>query len=297
MLQPFLRAVAFVGFGLIAGVGAAAPSTEAVAVESLRLMEVRGSVVIGVDGGVVDAELTTERIEPELRDSLMRAMRAWRFTPVRIQGQPTQAKTSFRMSLAARPDGDKFKVRIDGVDFGDQSEPTAIVPDGAKPPIRAKQLTPPQYPQDLMFRGVGGSVLVAILVGPDGRTERAQVVQSLIHDFGRTRGGKSAQRAMRALEANALAAVKRWSYEVPPERATAAPQDRTVVTTVVYMVDYDVNQPGYWVPVQRGERRPTEWLPPERMQSLALGASGSGAPMDIHSPFRLTSPLDTTTLK
>jgi TonB family protein len=296
MLRSLLVLSAMIGLGIPAPASAAAPPAHAATIESLRLMQVRGEVVIGVDGGVVSAELNTERIEPELRNSLMQTIRAWRFDPIRILGQPAQVKTAFRLSLAARPDGDKFKVRIDGVDFGDRSNTAAVLPDGAKAPIRAKLLSPPQYPKDLAFRGIGGSVLVAILVGPDGRTERAQVVQSLVHDFGKLRGDKPAQRALKTLESSALAAVKHWTYEVPPERAAAPPEDRTVVTTVVFMIDYDVNQPGYWVPVQRGERRPTEWLPPERSQGLALGASGSAAPVDIASPFRMTSPLGATTL-
>lgn len=291
--SPFLAAL--LGLALLSPATRAAEAP-APAVETLKLMEVRGNVVIGLDGAVVSADITTAQMPAPLRESLLAIVRGWRFEPIRLRGVPTQAQTGFKMVLAARQDGDNYKVRVDGVDFGDAKDKAALVPDGVKAPIVGKLLTPPNYPQDLMMRGLSGGVMVAVLVGANGRTERAQVVQSLAHDFGRSRSNNAALRTMHALESSALAAVKNWTFDISPERAAAPPKERTVIVPIIFMVDYDVSQPGYWVPVRRGARRPVEWMPPESSEGLALGASSSGAPMDIDSPFKMLSPASGTAL-
>lgn len=275
----------------------AGPAQPAAAIESLRVTDASGELVIAPDGTVVSVELKTPNLPDALRNSLLAAAQAWRFSPIRIDGKPTEARTGFRMSLAARPEGDRLKVRMEAVNFANPPEAGAIVPDGEMAPITGKVLVPPKYPNEQMMRGVSGSVLVAILVGADGKAEQVHAVQSQVYDFDKDRSDKATARAIKAFEASALAAVKQWRFGVPPERAGAAPEKRTSTVTMVFTVDLHDSRPGYWTPVRRGARHPAPWLPSERTQHLAMGAMGGGGPADLDSPFRLLTPVEGTTLQ
>ena len=49
-------------------------------------------------------------------------------------------------------------------------------------PIRAKLLSPPQYPKDLAFRGIGGSVLAVALAIVSWQADRAGGFDALLHE-------------------------------------------------------------------------------------------------------------------
>ena len=283
------------GLALLVPVKAATPA-DPPALETLRLMEVEGKVLIAADGSVVSAEVTTQRVAAPLREALLAKARDWHFKPVRVKGQLVQAQTSFRLVLAAKQVGEGFDVRIDGSSFGDDNNPNATLPDGVVALITGKKLSPPIYPQSLMMTGRTGSVMLAILVGADGRAEKVQVMRSLTHDFKGHLGEKTSRNTMRILEANAVAAARGWTFNVPPARATASPSERTVTVPVVYEIRYDVSQPGYWIPVHRGESRPIEWLPAERSQGIAFGGAGASRISAFDSPYQLLQPAAGTTL-
>jgi hypothetical protein len=299
MSRPLLRALCLLATAcVVSAAGVITPATAAapsLPVESVRLMEVTGKVVIGVTGEVSGVEITSELKAP-LRDALLAQARGWKFKPISVQGQPSVAQAAFRLVLAATKNGDDYLVRMDGIDFGDGADKTAVVPDGTPAEITGKLLSPPQYPPELMKQGHSGGVLVAILVGADGRPEQVQVVQSLAHDFTRHGSDGFARRVMKSLEYSAVAAARRWTFNVPPSLATAPPEQRTVVVPIVYIVRYDVSKPGYWIPVLRGPRNPANWLPPERTGQLAFGTGGSGAPVGVDSPYRMLTPIGGTTL-
>jgi TonB family protein len=286
--------------GLLCVLASTAVATEPVEqeppIEAVRLMEVHGNVTIEVDGTVAEAEVTTTRAPEAVRNALLAKARAWRFQPVSLQGRPSRVRTSFHIVLAASREGDDYRVVIDGLTFGDPFEKGAVMPDGIHGPVAIDRIVPPQYPSDLQRQGRSGGVMLAILVGTDGRPERVQVLQSLAYDFGSGQGGKAVRRTMRILEANAMAAAKRWRFKVPAELARLGPEHRTVRVPIIYTLLYDVGQPGYWIPVQRGPRHRAEWLPAKRTDDVALAASGSGTPVGMESAFTLLAPATGTTL-
>lgn len=293
----FLSATLVAAFAAAsAGAAHAWPPSANAGIEAVRLMEVHGTVVIGVDGAVAAVELTTERLPAQLRDALLVQARGWRFRPITVKGKPSQAKTRFQLVLAATPDGENFRVKVDGVEFGDPTDKAAVVPDGMPAVITGKRLTPPTYPHPLLMSGRSGGVLLAILVDARGRAEKVQVLQSMAHDFDGRRGDGDARRTMKSLEANAVSAARGWTFEVPASAASAPPEQRTVLVPVIYMIRYDVSQPGYWIPVRRGPRHTADWLPPGRSEGFAMAASGSGQPMAIDSPFKMLKPVAGTTL-
>jgi protein TonB len=64
-------------------------------------------------------------------------------------------------------------------------------------PPRAVFRAAPQYPPDLQRQGVGGTVIVAFMVSPDGRVERPRVQESPHPELGRA----------------ALRAIEKWKFD------------------------------------------------------------------------------------
>lgn len=284
-----------VGLALLVPATSAAPA-EPPALETLRLMQVEGRVLIAADGTVSSAQVSTERVTPQLRDALLAKARAWRFKPFLVHGQAVPTQTKFRLVLAARQEGQAFDVRIDDVNFGDSQDPAAILPDGMPAFITGKRLNPPAYPKDLQMSDRTGEVLLAILVSADGRAEKVQAVRSLAHDFKGRLGDNASRHTMRVLEANAIIAARQWTFDIPPSRAAAGPAERTVMVQVAYVIRYDVSQPGYWIPVHRGEFHPAEWLPSQGSSGIAFGGAASGTVSALDSPYKLLQPAAGTTL-
>lgn len=277
-------------FGLVSPVSLAVPAANQAPLDSVRLMRVEGKVAIGVDGRVQSAEVSTQRVPPVLRDALLGLARDWQFKPVSLQGKPAQVQTQFELILAARPDGDTFKVTIDWIQFGNRYDPNALLPDGMHAVITPKRLRPPTYPRDLELEGRGGGVLLALLVRADGSVEDVNVLQSLAHDFHKGQGDPAARRTMRVLEANAIRTAKGWTFYVPAQVATLEPARRTVFVPVIYTLVDNIDEAGYWVPVRRGSMRTAPWLPAERTRGLAFGAGGSGTPLSVDSPYVMLRP-------
>ncbi len=264
--------------------------------ETVRLMQVEGRVLIDADGSVSSAEVSTERVTPQLRDALLAKARAWRFKPFLVRGQSIQTQTKFRLVLAARQAGETFDVRIDDVNFDDPDNTAAVLPDGMLAQITGKRLNPPMYPRQLQASNRTGEVLLAILVGADGRAEKVQVVRSMAHDFEGRLGDNSARATMHVLEANAVIAARQWTFNIPPARAAASPAERTVTVPVTYILRYDVNQAGYWIPVHRGEFHPAEWLPSRGSSGFAFGGAGASTVSALDSPYKLLQPAAGTAL-
>jgi hypothetical protein len=259
-------------------------------------MHIKGKLVIGVDGAVVSVDLGTDRLTPSLHDALLAKVRGWRFKPLRVKGTPVQAATGFHLVLAAVQQGEGYDVRVDGAYFGDPEDATAVLPDGTAAPITGRKLTPPKYPAELQRRGRTGKVHLAVLVRANGTVEDVQVLQSLAYDFEEQLGDDTSRSIMRSLEANAIAAARRWTFDVPPARVAAGPSERTVIVPVVYLLQYNVSLPGVWFPVRRGPERPVAWLPPERSKGLALSGRGAGSPSPLDSPYQILQPATGTLL-
>lgn len=287
---------------LCLGIGlAAAPAPAAVAppIEAVNLMDVEGSLVIGADGSVEQVDVATGGVTPALREALQSKAKRWAFEPIRIGGAPARARASFRLTVSATPDpsaAGRFHVRVDGASFGNIMDKSAVLPDGALAPILPGKMRRPDYPVDLQSTGRSGRVMLAILVSPDGRAEKVQVLQSLAFDLtGRQHVGM-ARSAIAGFERSAAAAARRWTFTVPPDMATRSPSERTVIAPVEYLLAYDTLAAGYWVPVQRGPRRPIAWLPEASLDTSALGASGN-AMASLDSPYKLRQPAAGTTLQ
>lgn len=270
----------------------AAPQAESL--ESLMLMHVDGKVTIEPDGRIGDLSFDT-KFDEVLRSALEAKMRAWRFKPVLIGAQARRAQTQFRVMLAAERDGGQYQVHVDGTRFGPVQTPAAIaaaiVPDGVAPPITAKQMTPPKYPMNQMMAGNIGSVHLVIRVSPDGRAADVAATQSLVFDIDGRETQAGARRNIRVFEDAAIAAARRWTFNVPPGGATRSAGEMTVSTDVEYQIRYDTGVAGQWVPVRRAPKRPIAWLSRDQAEDTGVGMTAAGQVAGVASPYQLAAPV------
>lgn len=280
--------------------GAAQPAEPlplGVPLENLVLMHVDGAVEIEPDGRVGTVAFKT-RFDEGLRASLEEKMRAWRFKPVQIGGEARRVQTQFRVMLAAEMRDGKYHVNIDSTCFSPdqtaESVAAATVPDGVAPPITARRMAPPQYPFNQMMSGEIGSVHLVIRVSPDGRVADVVATQSLVFDIGGKESDVEARRSIRAFEAAAIGAARKWSFNVPAGAGSRSASDMTVSTDVEYQIRYNTGLDGQWVPVKRAPKRAVAWLPPEQSEAGGVGMGAAGQVAGIDSTYRLQQPVDGT---
>ena len=295
-LSPILLAtlVALVPAAASRAAPARALQAPEAALESIILMQVEGVVTIEPDGTVGGLSFDT-KFEDALRGALESKMRAWRFKPVLVAGQARRAQTPFRVMLAAgRLDG-QYQVRIDDTGFGGvegtKAMLGAVVPDGVAPPITAKRMVAPQYPMTQQRAGEIGRVHLVIRVAPDGRVADVLATQSLAFDIGGSESDASARRSIHSFEVAAIAAARRWTFNVPAAAAARSASDMTVSTDVEYVLRYDTTVAGQWIAVKRAPKRPVAWLPPEQADGTGAGMSATGEVAGVNSPYRLATPV------
>lgn len=266
--------------GVVAGPAAQAAgaeqSREVRGLEAVALMAVDGNLVIEPDGSVSGVKLST-KIDPELAANIEKAVRTWRFRPVKIGGEPRRVNTSLRLQLAAtRQEGQRFSVRIDSIDFPDASDKKAVRPDNQPELITGKKLGPPQYPSELLMRGMMGAVMLAIRVTPEGTAGDVMVVQSHLYDTGRA--SLMSRVSLTQFENSAVRAARRWTFNVPQGGARDA-KAMTVTVPVAYsMSGVSLDMPGRWLQVQRTAKQQIAWLPAEQSRSgPSLAAAGGGS--------------------
>lgn len=111
--------------GVCALLGAACVPAAAVERTS-AIVSVSWVVSLDVDGHVTELSTGDKRV-PKLHASLEKAIRAWRFTPGKIEGKPALTQTHLHTSLEVRLVNDAFEVRLldasTGGDYGKKTVP------------------------------------------------------------------------------------------------------------------------------------------------------------------------------
>lgn len=261
--------------------------------ESVVVMRVDSSITLDPQGKVADLAIRT-KLPEALRDTLDRTVRNWQFKPVLIAGTPRQVRADMRVTLAAEPVGQGYRITIDNVLFpgteGVKADQAAL----SAPMISPGKLSPPIYPAGLNRANVKGTVLLAIRVGADGRAEQVQATQSMLYDV---RGrDKVLAEAIHIFEKSALAAAKRWTFNISPERGRLSAAERTVTVPVAYL-GYDGPKPeaeaaGEWRAVVRVPKRAIEWLPAEkRLQQAGVSDLAAGEMIPLASAIEFSAPV------
>lgn len=274
---------------LACGVAAATPAADADAAqsESLLTMRVDGEIAIDASGKPIDYRIASE-LQPELRQLIAKAVPAWSFWPVLIDGKAVAARTKMRITLAAQPAANGYSVRIDNVTFRDESAAAQKSPlPGGDVEIAAKSLRPPSYPVGLQRYGAEGMVMLHLKLTPQGKVEQAFAVQSSLFNI---RGKPDLMDKARALlEKNSIAAARRWSFSVDTKGIAVTAEDLTVAVPVSYVLNRsDREKTAQWRHEVRGPMQGTPWLNATRMaQRIGSSDVDAGEVLDITSPLRL----------
>ena len=291
---------------------AAATKVQIAQGENVLTLRVDGDLSIDAAGHVLDYRIRT-KLDPDIAKLVAKAVPAWRFEPVVVNGKGIPAKSSMRITLAATEVKGGYEVRVDNIVFRPdtfeeyeasraaiqaESERQAADPTRAasaeKPRqfvgITARKLTPPGYPSGLMKSGVEGVVLLILRLNPDGSVADVFASQSsLLNVKGKP---EVLERARTMLEKNAAATAAKWTFGVEAKNMAALnASDLTVRVPVEYVLTgggtRDASLDGKWRHEVRGPNFPVPWLLAGEDQVIGVSDLDSGEVMAGNSTFRL----------
>jgi TonB family protein len=252
---------------------------------------VDSTIEIGPDGSVVGYEPITE-----LKDPLASRVRAiaegFRFEPVLVDGKPVIARTRMRMHLVAEPVGDgDLQLKVEHVGFPEGEGEASPVADRFARGIAKR--TPIKYPEEALYMGLSGRVMVAFRFGPDGKVLEAIPRESAL--YGVKGREASLAKALAIFERAAVQAVRRWTIDVQvPDGAVPRPEDLTASINIEYLIErHPQPRPGLWLHESRSRERPLPWLDPmlagnlPDMADVDDGIHFGAAP----ARFRLLTPI------
>lgn len=258
---------------------------------SVLTMRIDGEIAIDPTGKVLDYRITTP-IKPEMQQILDASVRKWTFHPILLEGKPVAAKSKMRITLAAREAGTGYSVSVDNVTFRGDSEQedksaSQETKAGGQVAIAPKVMRPGGYPTGLMRSGVEGAVLLYLKLSLDGSVEDVLAVQSSLYDV---RGRPQVlDQARKLFEDAAIAAAKRWKFEIKSSKAAPTADDLTVTVPVAYVMDkrQASDAPGQWRAELRSEKRIVPWLlDAPAAQDIGISDLDSGDMLPIASAFR-----------
>ena len=257
---------------------------------AVKTLQVEGWVVIDTQGRVEDYRLKSKINEP-LRSTVDKAVRAWSFHPVLVDGQVRRAEALMRVTLAATQVGEGYEVRVDNVIFPNpELEPSSKQSKQEPKVVRGRRLKPPSYPPGLAMANVSGVVLLAIRVGEDGRVADVAPVQTMLLDI---RGQqKTLQLAAGMFEAASLDAARRWTFWVPADFSQWPADKRIVTVPVEYQMTGSptFERTGVWRTVVRTPKRRFDWMPLRPgSQSVGVADVGRGEFVPVASALSLKS--------
>lgn len=266
------------GLALAGGPGAVRKQTEA-------SMLITGMIDIERDGHVGKYEVDqAEKLPPAATGLIAKAVPAWKFQPVVVDGKPVRARTRMSVRIVAKSVGeDRYEVRVASASFGEGGEPGEFV--------SSKDLKPPRYPEVAALNGVRGTVYVVVRIGRDGRVEDAiaeqvnlKVVDS---EVGMTRWRNS-------LAKSAVLGARKWTFN-PPTKGEEAGKPFWLARVPVdfFLNDEKPVQYGQWEAYIPGPRQDTPWLG-AMDASLGADAVAAGGMHPIGSGPTLLTPLDGT---
>lgn len=266
---------------LFAGVAVAAkPSDASQQIEAS--MVVTGSINVEPDGSVSGYKLDRpEKLPQGVVDLVAKAVPAWRFEPVLVDGKAVAAKAKMSLRATARKLGpERYEVGIRSANFGGEALPGESV--------KSKSMTPPSYPIDMARKGVSGTAYVVLRIGRDGHVEDAVAEQVNLKTLGSTREMSSWRDAFAK---SALAAARKWTF-VPPTKGEDVDDDYWQVRVPVdYQMGYErVAKYGQWDAYLPGPRMSAPWQEPELSASAPDAVDGSGV-YSLRQSLHLLTPL------
>jgi hypothetical protein len=233
-----------------------------------------GSLTIGVDGRVLDVELTSDgSLGSGVLAGYEERIRTWRFEPIVENGQPVNAKGLMQLSLvAAREKGNRtatFGIR--SVRFMDPEPTSPYYPEGTR-------WTPPSYPMNALRAGVDADVMLVLKLDGQGRVLSAATEQLAL------RGVSMRQ----PHQANFAAQFRRSAEKAAGQwTITGQPEGQLVRVPLKYNTGrWDTG----WAPTAIQPVELPEWAVLELTAEQATELNGNG--VAVAEQFKLLTPLD-----
>ena len=232
--------------------------------EQLVTMRLAGTLTVNTEGRVDDYHIRTKMPAP-VKALLDKAIPAWRFEPVLVDGKAVRAQSPMRIVVAAIEDGDTYRLRIDNVLFRANTpeeyaaEARAQAEDGVL--IKSKHLAPPSYPKRLLNAGIEGIALMLVRVAPDGSVADAIVSQSNLLNAGGLRTS-DLDRLRGVMERSALAAARAWRFSIDLQPGAQPPDKQTISVPIHFLINRTAEDEfaGTWRREYRSPLREAPWL-------------------------------------
>ena len=253
-------------------------------------MLVTGTIDIEKDGSVQHYQLDqADKLPPGVVQLLSKAVPAWRFEPVQVDGAVVRARAKMGVRVIAMQRGDgNYSLRIGSASFGEEG--------GLKDEVVtvAGELTPPRYPRDAVMSGVQGTVYLVVKVGRDGSVVDVTDEQVNLTVVGNERQMRDAREL---LAKAAIVAGRKWRF-TPPTKGPDAQDDYWLlrVPTAFLLCEDPGNcksgKPDYgtWSAYIPGPKNSVPWISEEqnRMNPDALMA---GVAQPVGSGPKLLTPV------
>lgn len=245
-------------------------------------MLLTGTIVVAPDGSVGSYAIDkAEKLPPVVTGVIAKSIPAWKFEPILLNGKPVAAKTKMSLRLVAKPVGDdSYSIGIGGAQFGQNVPGESIT---YKEPVRT--VYPPQAARD----HVSGTVYLLLRVGREGRVQEAEAeqVNLMVVD-----SDKGMERWRKVLADSALAAARRWTFNLPTSGEHM--NDKYWVARVPVMYGLrPVNENddyGKWQPYVPGPKQPVPWIDDPQLLSGNADALPDGGIYPLNSGLHLTTP-------
>ncbi len=265
--------------------------------DGLMTMRVDGDITIDAQGQVTQYKVTTP-VTPTIEKALDAAVRDWKFHTVEVDGQPTNARSIMRVTLAARQASSGYAISVDNVTFRGVPEDEPLRPGevrgkegmtvGQDAVISPKSREAPKYPLAEMRAGIEGAVLVYVKLSPDGRADQVVAVQSTLYNI---RGSAGKLHTMRKrLEDSAVSAIKHWRFDVRLNGKSPTAANLTTTVSVAYLSASGSEASealGQWRVEKRSAWTAAPWLADQRAaQQIKVSDVDAGEVMQVASAFQ-----------
>ncbi len=275
---------------LLSGLALAAPGTATKRVVEASTL-VTGMIVIAPDGSVSSHAVDQpEKLTPEIKAFIDRAIATWRFVPVVINGQAVTARTQMHLRLiAAKAEDGHYTVRAGGASFTGANADDSVHMDASHP-----RRVQPKYPSEALQARVGGTVYLLLKVGRQGQVLDAAAEQVNLTSWGSERQMAGLRHAF--AEASVLAAM-RWTYAVP----TTGPDVDAPYWVARVPVTFQIQRPGsrsdgfdsygHWQPYVRGPQEIVPWLDSRQLAADAVDTTPAGSVLPLAPGPQLATPV------
>ncbi|WP_311240242.1 MULTISPECIES: hypothetical protein [unclassified Xanthomonas] len=257
------------GLGILfslAAMGVAHAKPDAARLQIEASMNVTGELTLTPDGTVTAVALADEeRLPAAVRERIKHSVAAWRFDPVKDDGNALPARLPMSLLLVAKPgDDNQYRVSIRSAHFGGQT------PQGVS--AQPNGMVPPPYPVNAFRGGATGVVYLLLKIGRDGKVEDVVAEQvnltALVPESKRARWRKEFADA-------SIAKARSWTFTpatAGSERNAPFWEMRVPVTFDIAASEKDLDaKQKKWQSYLPGPRQTASW----RMQNDAAATTDS----------------------